>query len=383
MNRFNELRHGYWSPAAVALAGALSTCAVGWGQLPAMLFSGALLAAGLAASFWLRRSQLQQIHAMSDYLEAQQQFSEQVAPVWGGHIESSREQMENAIVALSQRFSGIVDKLDQAVQTSRLETQEIESSDSGLVAVFARSEQQLSSVIASQRSAMTSMLAMLEKVQGLDRFIHELDDMATDVAKIAAQSNLLALNAAIEAARSGEHGRGFAVVAKEFRMLSNQSGETGKRIADKVRVISAAIVDTCAAVQASVKAEDGSMAEAEASIGSVLSSFKGVTDALMRSSNLLKDESVGIQSEIGEALVQLQFQDRVSQLLSHVKGNIEHFPEYLQQQRQESESLGRLQPPDPETYLAELKKTYVMADQHVIHSGGLVAQADDTEITFF
>ena len=42
-----------------------------------------------------------------------------------------------------------------------------------------------------------------------------------------------------------------------------------------------------------------------------------------------------------------------------------------------------LQPLDPLLLLGELKKTYVMADQHVIHGGGKAAQNNDTEITFF
>jgi len=62
--------------------------------------------------------------------------------------------------------------------------------------------------------------------------------MAAEVANIAGQTNLLALNAAIEAARAGESGRGFAVVAGEVRNLSSLSSNTGKKMSDKVQVIS-------------------------------------------------------------------------------------------------------------------------------------------------
>jgi methyl-accepting chemotaxis protein len=207
--------------------------------------------------------------------------------------------------------------------------------------------------------------------------------MATDVARIAQQTNLLALNAAIEAARAGELGRGFAVVAKEFRMLSTQSGNTGKRIAEKVGVISTAIIDTCSIVRESVKQEDGSMLTAETTIAAVLADFKTIIDALLRSSTLLKDESIDIKSEIGEALVQLQFQDRVSQIMNHVKDNIERLPEFLQQHHEQYVRAGVLAPLDSQALLGALKKTYVMADQHVIHTGGKVVQKNDSEITFF
>jgi methyl-accepting chemotaxis protein len=125
------------------------------------------------------------------------------------------------------------------------------------------------------------------------------------------------------------------------------------------------------------------MLTAEASIGDVLADFKNITDDLLRSSTLLKNESVGIKAEIGEALVQLQFQDRVSQIMNHVKDNIERLPDFLQQNRQQYAQNNQLTPLNPNALLAELKKTYVMADQHVIHKGGKVEQKTDTEITFF
>jgi len=251
------------------------------------------------------------------------------------------------------------------------------------VAIFAKSEQDLGALIEVQQSAMKNMDGMLSKVQGLDRFVAELQDMAFDVARIAQQTNLLALNAAIEAARAGELGRGFAVVAKEFRMLSNQSGETGRKIAEKVKIISAAIVDTCTVVRESVVAEDNSLASVHTTVDRVMADFRGVTEAFRRSSNLLQDESSSIQQEINQALVQLQFQDRVSQIMTQVNKNIDRLPEVMQEHLDSYAQTRVLTPMDSQELLAELKKTYVMADQHVIHEGGKLEQKNTTDISFF
>lgn len=166
-------------------------------------------------------------------------------------------------------------------------------------------------------------------------------------------------------------------------MLSGQSGETGRRIAEKVGVISAEILATCQVVRESVAQRDSRVKAEEATIGGVLADFKGITDALQRSSALLKNESVGIKSEIGAALVQLQFQDRVSQIMSHVRTSIESLPTVLQNHQQQYAQSGELLALDAQGLLAEMKKTYVMADQHVVHTGEQVAQKDATEITFF
>jgi len=292
--------------------------------------------------------------------------------------------METAINQLSERFGSIVDKLDATVRTATQETAAYEGSGSDLGAVFNKSQQDLGALIAVQKSAMSNMEAMLVKVQGLDRFIVELQEMASDVARIAQQTNLLALNAAIEAARAGDLGRGFAVVAKEFRMLSNQSGETGRKIAEKVKIISAAIVDTCTVVRESVAAEDNTLETAHGTIDQVLTDFKNITDSFQRSGTLLHDESISIQSEINNALVQLQFQDRVSQIMTQVMKNLGHLPEVLQQQRDQFAQSSQLQPLDAQEMLVEMKKSYVMADQHVIHEGGKVQQHNSaTDISFF
>jgi methyl-accepting chemotaxis protein len=132
-----------------------------------------------------------------------------------------------------------------------------------------------------------------------------------------------------------------------------------------------------------VQAEDGSMHSAQAAIGRVLADFKDITDALLRSSTLLKDESIGIKSEVGQALVQLQFQDRVSQIMAHVRDNIGSLPEQFQSNATQHAQSGELRSLDAQAFLAELQKTYVMSDQHAIHAGAKVAAKTDTEITFF
>jgi methyl-accepting chemotaxis protein len=371
-------------PAMVGVAAAVALLWVGQASLLAIGLAVLLLAGAVATGQFMAGQEAALHQAVAEYLESQAAYSQNVVPVWNGHIESSRVQMEVAINDLSERFGGIVDKLDVALRTANQETDGMDSSGSGLVAVFTKSEQELSALITVQETAMKNMEQMLAKVQGLDRFVVELQDMASDVARIAQQTNLLALNAAIEAARAGDLGRGFAVVAKEFRMLSNQSGDTGRKIAEKVKVISAAIVDTCTVVRESVVAEDSSLESAQTTINRVVADFKGITEAFQRSRDLLQGESLSIQSEVNQALVQMQFQDRVSQILTQVMKNIERLPAVMQETQQAYAATGVLEAHDPQVMLDEMKKTYVMADQHVIHEGGKVVQSsDNTDISFF
>lgn len=385
MNMIQRFKPPFLVCAALGLLGAVAVLLVAGASAGALAIgaAAALVAAGVGAGWWVARGQallLEQIHT---YVAGQAQFTAEVVPIWKAHIDTSREQMETAINALSDQFAGIVDKIDVTIQATSLETDGLASGENSLAAVFGRNEAQLGALVAVQNDATARMEAMVTKVQGMDRFIVELQDMATDVDRIAQQTNLLALNAAIEAARAGDMGRGFAVVAKEFRMLSNQSGETGRRIAEKVAVISTAILETSDLVKGSVSQEENSLIVSQATIAKVLADFKTVIEVFQHSSEVLKDESMGIQQEINQALVAFQFQDRVSQILTQVIKNMDLMPAVLSESQQTYTDTGALQVADAQRVLSELQKTYVMADQHVVHQGGKVAQQAASDISFF
>ena len=373
-----------FAPFALAAAGGAGTMAAGWGAWGwyTVLWALALLA---GAAWWVfGQGPAAGADAMiGSYLHGRDAFGAAVLPVWSRHMENSRTQMEDAVADLATRFSSIVDKLDHALHVSSLEGHQ---GGQSMTAVFSHSASQLASVVASMKSAMQSKQAMLGQIRDLERFTRELRDMAEGVASIAAQTNLLALNAAIEAARAGPAGAGFAVVAQEVRHLSSRSAETGRNIAQRVGQISSAILAASQAAEASSDAEDQSMQSAEGMIDSVLADFRTMTDALVQSSDLLKQESIAIQGEVGEALVQLQFQDRVSQVMSHVRENLALMPTVLEENRRHFEATGELLAPDPAPLLDALKSTYAMAEEHAVHSGSrhVAPKATDAdEITFF
>jgi methyl-accepting chemotaxis protein len=374
-----KYRFADFYPALIAVAAAIAIVPLAGWQWHGWLIAAVLVAAGAGLSLHGRAGDTGGA-ALDAYLQSRQDFGDEVAGVWASHIGASREQMEAAVVALIGRFSGIVFKLEQALAASG-EARNREGG--GIVDVFADSERELRALLETLASAASSKSVMLEKIQGLQQITAQLQKMAADVASIAMQTNLLALNAAIEAARAGEAGRGFAVVANEVRMLSNRSAEAGKHIAQQVSQISSAIDSTCQAAGESMRAEGNSVQTSAQTIDKVLNNFRGVTDALAQSSDLLEQESVGIKAEVADALVQLQFQDRVSQIMAHVQQNIARLPAYLDEHRQgvAGTAVPVLQ---ARSLLAELESTYAMAEERTLHrSASKPAPQQAEEITFF
>lgn len=329
---------------------------------------------GLVASLQARRAR----HAADDdtrlYLQSRSRFAAQLATVWGAQIESSREQMGAAIEALTRRFAAIVERLEHNLRAAG----DDDTGAGSLQGALARTQQELAGVTDALRRVMQGKGELLAKVQELGNFMTELQGMADAVKTIAAQTNLLALNAAIEAARAGPQGRGFAVLAQEVRALSALSGETGARMAERVGMINGAIVATRQVAEATAAQDDTDTLQSQQKIDQVLADLHGTTTAIVGASEALRTESRGIKNEINEALVQLQFQDRVSQIMSHVKANIERLPAVLA----EPQAPAALLPLDATELLAELASTYAMAEERAVH-GTSDAARPAQEVTFF
>jgi methyl-accepting chemotaxis protein len=385
-------------PLQATAFGAVAVLAA-WGVAWGAAHGGAVLAAGIATIVLLgggvaldaarTRREAAAASRTKDYVFGTTALGEDVLPVWSAHIENSRQQMETAVSALAQRFATIVDRLDQTLRASS------QDGEQGVAAVYEHSSNELNGVLASLRAATAANGALHAEVQNLNRFVEELQQMASDVANIAQQTNLLAINAAIEAARAGEQGRGFGVLAQEVRKLSAISGETGRRMAEKVGVIGEAIGAARASAEGSAQREAASARASESAISGVLERFRDVAQGLEQSASVLKNESSGIQSEIVEALVQLQFQDRVSQRMAHVRHNIERLPQLLADSRSAFDERGVLAPVDSKALLEELQGSYAMADERVTHGGGAQAATpaaataaaaavdESEEVTFF
>ncbi len=380
------------------MASALAVIAVGGLGTLAMLLSAALVVTALVAAPWFAKKHRADLRAAvqaehdrlavgicnnkSQCINGLDNLCLGVLPVWYRQIDMARTHTEESAINLVNRFAGLSQGLEKAMQIS---SGNGGGDGSGLVELLGHCHRELDSVVTSMQSALAGRHAMLMQVKELSQHTVALQTMAKDVGVIAGQTNLLALNAAIEAARAGEVGRGFAVVADEVRKLSTLSAESGKKIAQTVETVSKSIAATLQASEEFARQDAVMVSKSEEAIADVLSQFKQAATGLENSAEVLRQESQLISAEVNDVLVSLQFQDRVSQVLTHVRNDLEKLENYLSTYEHEMASGKQREPVDARTWLKELSQTYTMPEQHVAHGGNtkLAAATQEPEITFF
>ncbi|RKT58834.1 methyl-accepting chemotaxis protein [Azonexus fungiphilus] len=383
------------APLALPL---LAGCAIGlygfgW-TLPALGGIAVMILATVIGAAWLRHADTRQRAAWDEALQAAQQATREatvaarlqgldelcveVLPLWASQIDIVHRQTEESITALSQRFASLSEGVQKAVASAR------SGEGVDLVSLLADSEAELNGIIASLQGTLANKDALLQQVRELSAMTSELESMARDVGEIAKQTNLLALNAAIEAARAGEAGRGFAVVADEVRKLSSLSGETGRKIAETVAVVNQGIGTTLASSQQYAAEELRLIDDAGTHIGEVVTRFRDAAEVLVDNASALTRQGEHIGHEIGDVLVALQFQDRVGQILDHVRIDLRQLEERLRLASGEvaaGRPAGQL---DASAWLNDMARQFTTPEQHRLHAGGGANQGSDADdITFF
>ncbi|MBC7938439.1 MAG: hypothetical protein H7Z19_01535, partial [Chitinophagaceae bacterium] len=286
---------------------------------------------------------------------------EEAALTWTAHLATAQTQLRDATGQLLGAFGQILDQLDTIVLAPPHEL-----GAGGTASVDARSavleqcETQLRGLITNFHGFVQSREEMMGSVRKLSGASAGLHGMAEDVAKLARQTNLLSINAAIEAARAGPSGRGFAVVASEVRRLSTESGDTGRRIGERVSDFGDQMKGALAQAAQRTAQDAQVIHESEATIHRVVGQVDEAVTGLNERAAVLSERGAAVKAQVEQLMVSFQFQDRVHQIVDQVNSSIHSAVDCLRQ------TLRAGQAPQADAWKVLLSHGYTTDEQRAV-----------------
>ncbi len=223
--------------------------------------------------------------------------ADQIASVSEATREMSRQQQEAALevqkrVELISNESAnaavLVEEQVRSFSESGASIEEMAANIHSVTDIVAKMSQEFDQLVKASQEGHVLIGQVVNEVSKISQSTGQLQLANSQVAEIAAQTNLLAMNAAIEAAHAGDAGRGFAVVANEVRSLAENASARSKTMASDVKSIGAAVKDV------------------ERSTGSASAAFEAIVGRISDLNLLGKEISLSMQEQNSASVVIIQ-----------------------------------------------------------------------------
>lgn len=258
----------------------------------------------------------------------------QVLPVALGNIQAVVTTTEESVLQLGNKIAGICSAARENARQGLHILDEYLSQENkqSLIAQLLKENQQ------TMRDLMNDLKKLNDDVRSAqEQFIQDgaywRDKQSALTGKlkdIADHSQLLALNASIEAARAGEHGQGFAIVAREVGKLAELTKNTLDEMDKQNMDIYSHVENMTVNVTNTINNSTSIIQNIGGQVNKTHERMSEAVKTIHEASNTLVTNVTELSRQVENTVFNLQFQDMVSQELSHVLKIVEECNQELQ-----------------------------------------------------
>lgn len=231
-------------------------------------------------------------------------------------ITEVNQDIESSIVGISQGFQGMAKQAQAAINTAGATAGDRPANKIDEMQTVVKK------LVNYMGESCESLNTASQKLIDVEKRLDVVESVLYNIEKIASQSRLVALNGEIEARRLGTSGKAFAVVAAETKLLSQHATETSRSIRELLSELTTMVTSTTGELNSRSKSDAMRLSQAKQEAESLLSFIH--SDHVRMTQSLVETEKIGreLQGNITNAVMSLQFQDRVSQRIHHVADSL-------------------------------------------------------------
>ncbi|MBU2112284.1 MAG: hypothetical protein KKE94_00775 [Gammaproteobacteria bacterium] len=313
------------------------------------------------------------IHQLDDLTQGSKALGKLLS-VADKQLDSACTLANNSVCNLTTEFSTLYSSMESGIGLAQQTVSVLASGENGFIY---QSESHLNQVLKELEQTLATKQVLVSANADVADAALQLKQQTESIQRISKEITLLSLNASIEAARAGEAGRGFAVVAEKVRELSDTTALAAADIIQRMNILNQAIDSSSQTLIQSTETDQEVMANSRQRIAGVLLGFTDITSSLNRALCAMDQNATQAKQQIGRAITDFQFQDRVSQKLGHVGKTL-----------QDLALLCADSTPMQQNNIAQIEQqlyaSYTMEEERQRHQSSPAADTVETEeVTFF
>lgn len=245
-------------------------------------------------------------------------------------------QIEGAVVGVCANFEDIAGRARESVaQTAKFLAKQDSAGESISVEdLIEQCQTTMETLLGALAKAGEVSRRAVEQIRNIDDYSNKISKALIQLDGIAEGNKILAINARIEAAHAGDMGVGFAVVANEVNVQAQKSHEVISHIGELASGLRQTANCAVADLEQMDRHDRASAAQAREKVDSALDGFQNVHSRMQNIISEMSSCGEMLADDIAGAIRGLQFQDRTSQRLGHVREGLGALHERIEQAAQ-------------------------------------------------
>ena len=241
-----------------------------------------------------------------------------VLPVAVTQLEEIGADLAASVDGLCASFLDMSERAQVTVRKTREVLSRDSATENGVDVLIETSQQSLQRLMQRLLHASETSMRAVYRIRDLQAGMGRITETLVTVEEIAMRARLLSVNAKLEAARLSGQGKAFGVVASEISDVARLCASMGESINVTVRQMQADVEATVKDLCTLASDDVTEILAGREAVNDALDNIKSVHVEMEMAVRAVSSASESLAEDVANAVVHMQFQDRVSQRMGHV-----------------------------------------------------------------